>query len=157
MTNVMHKFLTHLSIYFCLICFGLSFSPSSEAGVQLRQWFQVSWARYQRPGADNIRGRLETFRGIEARPFKCIVNNSYPNRRDKQPTKITSHCTCGYYYYSLCFLSDCLLFQLCLDLCSGWLTSRQTFSRTLYCNRCRDAYIARHTALTFRIPLPLNH
>jgi hypothetical protein len=29
-----------LSIYFCLICFGLSFSPSSEAGVQLRQGFK---------------------------------------------------------------------------------------------------------------------
>jgi hypothetical protein len=25
--------------FFCLACFGLSFSPSSEASVQLRQWF----------------------------------------------------------------------------------------------------------------------
>jgi hypothetical protein len=40
MTNVMHKFLIYLSIYFCLTCFGLSFSPSSEAGVQIRQWFK---------------------------------------------------------------------------------------------------------------------
>jgi hypothetical protein len=40
MTNVMHKFLIHLSIYFCLTCFELSFSPSSEAGVQFRQWFK---------------------------------------------------------------------------------------------------------------------
>jgi hypothetical protein len=40
MTNVMHEFLIYLSIYFCLICFGLSFSSSSEAGVQLRQWFK---------------------------------------------------------------------------------------------------------------------
>jgi hypothetical protein len=40
MTNVMHKFLIYLSIYFCLTCFGLSFSPSSEASVQLRQWFK---------------------------------------------------------------------------------------------------------------------
>jgi hypothetical protein len=39
-TDVMHKFLIYLSIYFCLKCFGLSFSPSSEAGVQLRQWFK---------------------------------------------------------------------------------------------------------------------
>jgi hypothetical protein len=31
MTNVMHKFLIYLSIYFCLTYFGLSFSPSSEA------------------------------------------------------------------------------------------------------------------------------
>jgi hypothetical protein len=30
----------NLSIYFCLTCFGLSFSPSSEAGVQFRQWFK---------------------------------------------------------------------------------------------------------------------
>jgi hypothetical protein len=28
-------------IYFCLTCLGLSFSPSSEAGVQLRQWFKT--------------------------------------------------------------------------------------------------------------------
>jgi hypothetical protein len=40
MTNVMHKFLIYLSIYFCLTCFGLSLSPSSEAGVQIRQWFK---------------------------------------------------------------------------------------------------------------------
>jgi hypothetical protein len=35
MTNIMHKFIIYVSIYFCLTCFGLSFSPSSEAGVQL--------------------------------------------------------------------------------------------------------------------------
>jgi hypothetical protein len=39
-TKVMHKFLSYLSIYFCLTCFGLSFSPSSEAGVQFRQWLK---------------------------------------------------------------------------------------------------------------------
>ena len=39
-SNVMHKFLINLSIYFCLTCFGFSFSPSSEAGVQFRQWFK---------------------------------------------------------------------------------------------------------------------
>jgi hypothetical protein len=32
--------LINLSIYFCLTCFGLSFSPSSEAGVQFQQWFK---------------------------------------------------------------------------------------------------------------------
>jgi hypothetical protein len=42
MTNVMQKFLIYLSIYFCLTCFGLSFSPSSEAGVQLRQLVRSS-------------------------------------------------------------------------------------------------------------------
>jgi hypothetical protein len=36
----MHKFLMYLSVYFCLTCFGLPFSPSSEAGVQFRQWFK---------------------------------------------------------------------------------------------------------------------
>jgi hypothetical protein len=40
MTNVMHKSLIYLSIYFCLTCFWLSLSPSSGAGVQLRQWFK---------------------------------------------------------------------------------------------------------------------
>jgi hypothetical protein len=42
MTNVMHKFLIYLSIYFCLICFGLSFSPFSKACVQIWQWFKSS-------------------------------------------------------------------------------------------------------------------
>jgi hypothetical protein len=36
----MYKFLIYLSNYFCLTCLRLSFSPSSEAGVQLRQWFK---------------------------------------------------------------------------------------------------------------------
>jgi hypothetical protein len=40
MTKVMIKFLINLSIYFYLTCFGLSCSPSSEAGVQLRQWLR---------------------------------------------------------------------------------------------------------------------
>jgi hypothetical protein len=38
--TLMHKYLIDLSIYFCFTRFGLSFSPSSEAGVQLRQWFK---------------------------------------------------------------------------------------------------------------------
>jgi hypothetical protein len=33
-----HNVLINLFIYFCLTCFGLSFSPSSEAGVQFRHW-----------------------------------------------------------------------------------------------------------------------
>jgi hypothetical protein len=45
-TNVMHRFFIYLSKYFCLTCFGLSFSSSSEAGVQLR-------------GADTIPRRYE--------------------------------------------------------------------------------------------------
>jgi hypothetical protein len=40
MSYVMHKLLINLSIYFRLICFGLSFSPSSEAGVHIWQWFR---------------------------------------------------------------------------------------------------------------------
>jgi hypothetical protein len=40
MTNVMHKFLIYLSVYFCVTCFGFSFSPSPEAGLQFRQWFK---------------------------------------------------------------------------------------------------------------------
>jgi hypothetical protein len=56
----MHKFLINLSIYFCLTCFGLSCSPSSEAGVQLRQW--------QRPGADTIPRRLEPLDEIVGKP-----------------------------------------------------------------------------------------
>jgi hypothetical protein len=39
MTNIMHKFLIYPSIHLCLTCFELSFSPSSEAGVQIRQLF----------------------------------------------------------------------------------------------------------------------
>jgi E3 ubiquitin-protein ligase DOA10 len=33
-------FKIYLPIYFCLTCYGLSFSSSSEAGVQFRQWFK---------------------------------------------------------------------------------------------------------------------
>jgi hypothetical protein len=49
----MHKFLIYLSIYFCLTCFGLSISPSSEADMQLQQWFKSpgygvsAWARVE--------------------------------------------------------------------------------------------------------------
>jgi hypothetical protein len=39
MTKVIHR-LIYLYIYFCLTRFGLSFSPSSEAGVQFPQWFK---------------------------------------------------------------------------------------------------------------------
>jgi hypothetical protein len=40
MTNVIHTFLTYLPIYFCLTCFWFSLGPSSEAGLQIRQWFK---------------------------------------------------------------------------------------------------------------------
>jgi hypothetical protein len=40
MTKAIRKFVIYLSIYVCLTCFGLSFSPSLEAGVQIRQWFK---------------------------------------------------------------------------------------------------------------------
>jgi hypothetical protein len=40
MTNVMHKFLIYLSIYFCLTFFGLLFSPFSGAGLQIQHWFK---------------------------------------------------------------------------------------------------------------------
>jgi hypothetical protein len=59
MTNVMHKILIKLFIYFCLTCFGLSFSPPSEAGVQIRQWFKTpgygvsAWALTPYPGDFN--------------------------------------------------------------------------------------------------------
>jgi hypothetical protein len=33
-------FLIYVSIYFYSTRFGISFSPSSEAGVQFRQWFK---------------------------------------------------------------------------------------------------------------------
>jgi hypothetical protein len=53
MTNVMHKSLIYLSIYFCLTCFGLSFSPSSEAGIQLPQWFKSVGYGVSTPDADD--------------------------------------------------------------------------------------------------------
>jgi hypothetical protein len=43
MTNVMHKFLICLSIYFCLTCFGLSISPSVEAGVYCVGHYTISF------------------------------------------------------------------------------------------------------------------
>jgi hypothetical protein len=50
----MYKFLIYLSIYFCLTRFGLSFIPSSEAGVQLRQLFKPPGNSVSVPGADTI-------------------------------------------------------------------------------------------------------
>jgi ABC-type amino acid transport system permease subunit len=41
-------------IYFCLTCFGLSFSPSSGAGVQLRHWFKPAGYGVSAPDADAI-------------------------------------------------------------------------------------------------------
>jgi hypothetical protein len=59
----MHMFLVYLSTYFGLTCFGLSFRPSSEAGVQLRQWLKSAGygvsARALTPCADTIPSRLE--------------------------------------------------------------------------------------------------
>jgi hypothetical protein len=36
----MQTFLIYLSIHFYLTYFGISFSSSSEAGVQFQQWFE---------------------------------------------------------------------------------------------------------------------
>jgi hypothetical protein len=58
MTNVVHKFLIYPSIHFCLTCFGLSFSPSSEAGVQFRQWFKCTCVWCQRPATQPIRRNI---------------------------------------------------------------------------------------------------
>jgi hypothetical protein len=58
----MDKFLIYLSIYFCLTCFGLSFSPPSEAGVQFRQWFKP-------PGYDVSARALTSYPGVP----KCTV------------------------------------------------------------------------------------
>jgi hypothetical protein len=72
MTNVMHKFLIYLSIYFCLTCFGLSFSPSSEAGVQLRQWFRS-------PGYGvSARARMEPHTGEDGCMRRGVVMVEQP-------------------------------------------------------------------------------
>jgi hypothetical protein len=61
MIKVMQEFLIYLSIYFCLTCSGLTFSLSSEAGVQIRQCFKspgygVS-ARAQKPNPGGFNRR----------------------------------------------------------------------------------------------------
>jgi hypothetical protein len=47
-TNVMHEFLIYLSIYFCLKCFGLSFSPIFRGRCTTSAVVQVSWVWCQR-------------------------------------------------------------------------------------------------------------
>jgi hypothetical protein len=48
--------LINVFVSFCLTCFELSFSSSSEAGVQLQQWFKAAgygvspWALTPYPG-----------------------------------------------------------------------------------------------------------
>jgi hypothetical protein len=51
--NAQVFYLFYSSIYFCLTCFGLSFSPCSEAGVQLRQWFKSPGYGVSVPGDGN--------------------------------------------------------------------------------------------------------
>jgi hypothetical protein len=85
----MRKFLIYLSIYFCLTCFGLSFSPSSEAGVQFRQWFKS-------PGYGvSLRARIE---------LNCSVIQLYPG-----PNVCVSHnvyCICYLIIQFILMLSD---------------------------------------------------
>jgi hypothetical protein len=68
----MQKFL-FIYLFTCLKCFGLSFSPSSEAGVQLRQWFK-SPGYCQRPGADTI---PRSSRGLSDENRKNHTNRRY--------------------------------------------------------------------------------
>jgi hypothetical protein len=63
MINVMHKFLIYLSVYFCLTCLGVTLSPSSEAGVQIRQWF---WS----PGLMSARTPASED-GLKSKPETC--------------------------------------------------------------------------------------
>jgi hypothetical protein len=58
MTNVMHKFLIYLSIFFYVTCFGLSLSLSSQEGVQYRQWFKSPGYGVSARDADTIPRRL---------------------------------------------------------------------------------------------------
>jgi hypothetical protein len=71
-TNVIHKFLICLSIHFCLTCFGLSFSPSSEAGVLLRQWFKS--AGYGVTHTGQYRAELVgvSRRPVQPCPGRCV-------------------------------------------------------------------------------------
>jgi hypothetical protein len=79
----MHKFLIYLSIYFRLTCFGLSFSPSSEAGVQLRQWF---WS----PGY-----------GVSARAPEDGLKESPKHVRQKQIDNKLKTCTLHWSLHSI--------------------------------------------------------
>jgi hypothetical protein len=70
MTNVMHMHLIYLSVYFCITCFGLSFSPSSEAGVQL----------LKRQVYNFYRGRFTTSSGAGLQLLQGQVYNFYRGR-----------------------------------------------------------------------------
>jgi hypothetical protein len=59
MTNVMHKFLIYLSIYVCLTCFGLSFSPFSDAGVQIVHYVGHYTISFQ--NARSLQHKVKTF------------------------------------------------------------------------------------------------
>jgi hypothetical protein len=65
-TTLMQKLLNliYLLVYFCLTCFGLPFSPSSEAGLQLREWFK--------PPGYGVRARaLTPYPGAKRKPQTC--------------------------------------------------------------------------------------
>jgi hypothetical protein len=74
MTNLMHKFLNlfYLSIYFFLTCFGLSFSPSSVAGVQLPLWFKsAGYGVSVRARMELLNWSLYNFMIIKVWSFHC--------------------------------------------------------------------------------------
>jgi hypothetical protein len=71
MTNLMHKLFIYLSIYFCLTCFGLSLSPSSEADVQIRRWFYSAvYVVSACPDAETIQSRIEPMANFVHLPLK---------------------------------------------------------------------------------------
>jgi hypothetical protein len=78
MTNLMHMFLIYLSIYFCLTCFGISFSPSSEVGVQLRQWFKCAGYGVSAPWRWHHTQHTVHYVGHYTVPSACMLGSS-PN------------------------------------------------------------------------------
>jgi arginine exporter protein ArgO len=71
MTNLMHKFLIYLSIYFCLTSFGLSLAHL-QSKVYIFGVVLVSWVWRQRLGADTIQRRsLPLKRRKKRKPKTC--------------------------------------------------------------------------------------
>jgi hypothetical protein len=86
----MHKFLIYLCIYFCLTCFGISLSPSSEAGIQIRQLFKS-------PGYGVcLRARIELSWTAYTPDLGQLLNRRYPGSRSDVTYVVPVAVNCSY-------------------------------------------------------------
>jgi hypothetical protein len=120
----MHKFLIYLSVYFCLTCFGLSFSPSSEAGLQFRQWFKsAGYGVSARRLSNNIKMSIVAFELQYSFPFLLFLRYKLFHTSVKN----INVCKISIAFTDFCIIAECKhKFKTSLILSSGENTNSNT-------------------------------